>query len=302
LPDPEAFKKALDELDLLLSIDVNWSEIGWDADVVLPEATYLERTDNIIVRKGLKPKLALRKQAVEPLYDSKPRWWIFKALADRLGFGEHFPYETIDDHLAWQLAETGFRPEDFKATGEIALSHEEVWFDRADGLKFGTPSGKIELTSSLLEESNIPSWIPYESPPSLSENEFRLITGKTALHTQGRTTANNPLLNEIIGENKVLMHTKRAKQLGVETGDQVELSVPGYTATGPVKVTEFIHPEVVYMLHGFGDTVPLRTRSCGKGFSDARLAQGKLKAGVGGNCPLTDTVVTIVKANGQIES
>ena len=66
LPDPDAFIKAFDKLDLVLAIDVNWSETAWHADVVLPESTYLERTDYVIARSGLKPKLALRRKAVEP--------------------------------------------------------------------------------------------------------------------------------------------------------------------------------------------------------------------------------------------
>ena len=42
LPDPEAQKKALDKLDLLVALDSRYSETGWYADVLLPSATYLE--------------------------------------------------------------------------------------------------------------------------------------------------------------------------------------------------------------------------------------------------------------------
>ncbi len=44
------------------------------------------------------------------------------------------------------------------------------------------------------------------------------------------------------------------------------------------------------------DTVPMRSRSYGKGVSDGRLFGGKLADTVGGNCPVTDTVVVISKA------
>ena len=68
LPDPEAFKQGLMKLDLLVSIDVNYSHTAWVSDVILPEATYLERTDPVIAKGGPKPALWLRRQAVEPVY------------------------------------------------------------------------------------------------------------------------------------------------------------------------------------------------------------------------------------------
>lgn len=62
MPDPDVWIRAFEKLDLLVAIDVNWSWTSWYADVILPEATYLERTDNVIVRKGLRPQLALRQK------------------------------------------------------------------------------------------------------------------------------------------------------------------------------------------------------------------------------------------------
>ena len=296
LPDPVAFKKGIDKLDLFVVCDINWSEMAWQADVILPECTYMERTDNISVQKGLKPKLSLRQQAVEPRFDTKPRWWIFKELGKRLGMEECFPYETIEEHLEWSLSETKFKPADFKKTGLIPLTNKEIWFDRKTDMKFKTPSGKVELISTMLEEAGVPSWIPYEAPSKLRKNEFRVITGKSAVHTQGRTTGNNPLLNEIISDNPIYIHTSRAKALGLADGDQITMKTGNSVETGVLCVTDHIHPDVVYMMHGFGDSVPLRTRSHAKGVCDGKLLQGTLVETIGGNCPVTDAVVTIGKA------
>lgn len=296
LPDPEEFKKALSKLDLIVSIDVNYSETGWFSDIILPESTYLERTDHVISRNGLKPALALRRKAVEPLFDSKPRWYIFKALADRLGVGQYFPYKDINDLIAWQLEETGYKLEDFDKTGIIPLTKEPIWFDRKDGLKFKTPSGKLEIISENLEKNGIPSFAPYEPPERLPEGSFKLVTSKVAVHTQGRTTANNPLLNEIVSENHLYINTNKAKELGIKDDDLVEISSNGVIQRIKAKLTNLIHPEAVFMLHGFGDSVPLRTRSYNKGASDVKLQKGLLKVAVGGNCPLTECIVSVKKA------
>jgi thiosulfate reductase/polysulfide reductase chain A len=61
-------------------------------------------------------------------------------------------------------------------------------------------------------------------------------------------------------------------------------------------VTDLVHPEVAFLLHGFGDSVPIRTRSYGKGINDGRLCAGQLRVGTGGNCTFTEGIVTVRRA------
>ncbi len=50
------------------------------ADLVLPEATYLERYDPpAMVTTHKRPFVAIRQPAIQPFYESKPGWWIAKA-------------------------------------------------------------------------------------------------------------------------------------------------------------------------------------------------------------------------------
>ena len=57
-PDPDEQQRVLDNLDLLVAIDVNYSDTAWYADVILPEATYLERSNIIATQKGRSPALS----------------------------------------------------------------------------------------------------------------------------------------------------------------------------------------------------------------------------------------------------
>ncbi|MBI4965848.1 MAG: molybdopterin-dependent oxidoreductase [Desulfomonile tiedjei] len=295
-PDPEAFKKGLMKLDLLVTVDVNYSHTGWISDVILPEATYLERTDPAIAKGGPKPALWLRRQAVEPQYDSKPKWWIFKQLAERLGIGEYFPYNSAEELIEWQLKDIGFQLSDFDAKGYIELAKDQILWDRSDGLKFKTPSGKIEFVSSMLQDSGLPSFPPYESPKSPPKGHYRLLTGKIAIHTQG-TTLNNLYLNELQPENTLWINTNEAKKLGIKTGDTVEVSSNGCVQTVKASVTDFIHPDAVYTLHGFGREIPQQTRAYKRGMRDNTLMGGLLTVAVGGNCPITDCFVRVKKAS-----
>lgn len=291
LPDANTVRKALDKLDLIVTIEVNFSEIAWYSDVILPESIYLERADSIQMASGLKPQLFIRCQAVSPRYDTKPAWMILKELAGRLGVGRYFPYETIEDIWNFQLKDMGVTLEDFAKKGFVALTDSQIFWDRKDGIKFKTPSGKIELVSSLMEKAGFPSFEPYQPVERPAEGTFRLMVGRCAAHTHV-STQNNLYLNELVPENELWIHSAAAAKLGVKDGQKVEVRSPVAASTLKAKVTDAIHPEAVFMLHGFGKTVPAQTRACGKGASDTVLVEN-ISDPVGGSPALDHTFVTV---------
>ncbi|MEJ5329374.1 MAG: molybdopterin-dependent oxidoreductase [Desulfobaccales bacterium] len=291
IADSNTMRKALDTLDLIVAIDVNFSEIAWFADVILPESMYLERADSIQLASGLKPQLFIRRQAVSPRYDTKPSWEILKKLADRLGIGSYLPYESIEDIWNFQLQDLGVSLTDFDAKGFVALSKDPILWDRKDGIKFKTDSGKIELVSPLLEKAGFPSFPPYQPPARPPEGRFRLLVGRCAAHTHC-STQNNLYLNELVPENELWIHPQAAAKLGVQDGAFVEVESAVGRGRLKAKVTEFIHPEAVFMLHGFGKTVPAQTRAYQKGASDAVL-QENLSDMVGGSPAYEDTFITV---------
>ncbi|MGP8107477.1 MAG: molybdopterin-dependent oxidoreductase [Desulfobaccales bacterium] len=291
IPDAAATRQALDQLDLIVALEVNFSETAWYADVILPESMYLERSDCIQLVTGLKPALYMRRQAVTPRYDSLPAWLIIKKLAQRLGLGQYFPYETIEDIWNFQLKNLGVKIEDFEAKGFVPLADQPILWDREKGLKFKTPSGKIELVSSLMENAGIPSFVPYTHRPAPPADRFRLIVGRCAAHTH-ISTQNNYYLNELVPENELWINTQPAGRIGIKNGDYVEVSSRLGGGKIKAKVTDAIHPEAVFMLHGFGKTVPAQTRCYLKGASDA-LLQENVTDPVGGSPGLHETMVQV---------
>lgn len=294
IPDSTAVRRALDKLDLIVAIDINFSEIAWYADVILPESIYLERADSLQLVQGPRPQIRIRRQAVSPRYDTKPAWWILKQLGERLGIGQYFPYETIEDIWNFQLKDIqGVKLEDFDSKGFVALSDKAIFFDRKDGIPFKTPSGKIEFVSSLLEKAGFPSFPSYEPVSSPPEGSFRLMVGRCAAHTHV-STQNNVLLSELVPENELWIHTKAAARLGIKDGQYVQVISNPLKTNGRIraKVTDFIHPEAVFMLHGFGKTVPVQTRCYQKGASDA-LLQENISDKVGGSPALDETLVQV---------
>jgi len=291
IPDTTLTRRALDKLDLIVTIDINFSDIAWYSDVILPESVYLERTDCIQQANGMKPQMFLRRQAVPPRYDTREGAIILKQLGERIGIGQFFPYQDMEGFVRWQLEGTGFNLEDFDRSGFVAYTDKQILWDRKEGLKFKTPSKKIEFKSSLLEDAGFSSFPAYEPMPVIEDGRFRLITGRNALHTHV-STQNNPYLNELISENRLWINSRRASALGIKDNGLVTVSSNQGSATIKAFVTELIHPEAAFMLHGFGHEANLAARSYNKGASDA-LLQENITDRVGGSPALHDTIVTV---------
>ncbi len=302
LPDPEEQKKALNKLDLLVAIDSNYSETGWYADVLLPSATYLEKSSMLATGKGLRPQFRMRKQVIEPGNDAKPDWEIFKLLAERLGKGEYFKFKDIEEFWEWQLEGTGVTVADLAKKGFVSLTDKPIWWDRMKDLKFKTPTGKIEFVSTLLEESGVPSFKEYDRPGKPENGLFRLAFGRSPVHTHGNTM-NNPVLHEIMPENNLWINAEKAKELGIENGELVEVLSSDGSNSGTIhaNVSEFIHPEVVFMVHGFGRKVPWQTRGYNKGLGDYRFETGLLNVydPAGGGIALMECLVEVKKADSR---
>lgn len=293
-PDPERLKKMWEKLDLLVSVTFSWSDTAWHSDVVLPMSTYLERESIIATKNALKPQFFVRRRSVEPCYDTKADWEIVSGLAKRMGLPE-LAFETKEDVWNFQLEGTGVTIEDFDAKGMVTLASKPRYLD-FDSYKFKTPSGKIEIISKNLEENGIASLKPYESPRKPSEGEFRLTFGRCALHTQGHTV-NNPLLSEQMSENVLWINTKEAEKLGISHNEYVHVSQNGYTETIKANVTDIIHPEAVFVIHGFGHRLQVESRAFGKGLADNKFMPNGMEVWdqAGGAIAYQEHFVTVTK-------
>ena len=272
-PDPDRLLQKFEKLDFLVSVSFTWSDTAWYSDVVLPLSPYLERESIIACKNGLKPYFFVRQRAVAPRFDTRSDWEILCGLSKRLGVKE-LAFDSIEAIWGYQLKDTGARPEDFDATGFVNLA-DAAKYRKPDELKFSTPSGKIEIISEKIENHGLASLKPYEPPKRPPESQFRLTFGRCALHTQGHTV-NNPMLFEQMPENVLWINDKAAEALKIADGEHVTVSRNGYSETISAKVTPLLHPEAVFVVHGFGHRLPVESRAFGKGLADNRFMQGGL--------------------------
>ncbi len=275
IPQPQRTRDAIEKLDLLVVVDIMPVEQVRFADLVLPEATYLERYDSPTIGSSARePFVSVRFPVVPPMYDTRPGWWIAKELAKRLGLEAFFPWATPEEHLAKVIEPMGINALELRNLGAVAFPGKPYLEDHAgdDTPLFPTESGKIELFSEKLKSLGadpLPRFTPPAPPPA---GYFRLLYGRAPVHSFARSE-NNKALNALMPENELWLHTVPAKALGLRDGERVVLENTEGVKSLPIRVriTEAIRRDCVFMAHGFGGRSKAMRRAYNRGASDTSL-------------------------------
>lgn len=298
VPNPAKSIEAMMKLDLLVAIDIKPLDTAMMADVILPECTYLERHDSLKIDKGMSLSVGIRQPVVEPLYKSKAGWWICKELGNRLGAGGYFPYETYEGHIIKECAAMGIDYNELKKVGTIFYpGTDDPYITMANQPVFKTPSGKIELYSSQLAEKGfdpIPKYNRIEQP---EKGWFRLLSGRSPVHSFSRTT-NNQRLYELFKENVLWVNAAAASAMGIKDGQEIILVNRDNVRSEKIKakVTQRIRNDCVYMVHGFGAKSRRLSRAYGKGADDSRMMTRFVADPISGSTGMRVNFVRIEKA------
>jgi len=296
LPNEAETLKAIDQLDLLVVCDTVPSEIAGYADVVLPEVTFLERHDELLVGWGRQGWTSLRQPVMPAPGDQKPGWWIAKALAGKLGIPGCMPFDDMEEYLAARVAKSGLSWETLKAEGVIMGPKQPITVEEGAQIAFDTPSGKVEFWSDQLAKAGFDAVPKYTPPRAAPQGHFALVTGRAPVHTFSRTQS-NPLLADLMPENEVWVNAATAAKLGVKAGQYVRLRNEDGVTTNRVKVkaTQRIRPDTLYLVYGFGHTNPRLKRAFQKGASAAQLNTRYVTDPLMGGTSLHGNFVSIVK-------
>jgi len=274
------------------------------ADLVLPEATYLERYDMpAMVESAKTPYLATRFPVIAPRHDTRAGWWIAKQLASRLGLDAYFPWQTPEEHLAKLVEPLHTTVAALKVRGAVSLPGRPYIEDRlpTDGALFATESGKIELYSHTLKSLGFDPLPRFTEPADPPTGSFRLIYGRSPVHSFARTQ-NNAALHALMSENELWIHTHSARDAGVSDGDRVRLQNTDGVLGGQVrvKVTEGIRRDCVYLVHGFGHKSKAMQKANGRGASDTEMMSRVKVDPIMGATGMRVTFVRLIK--GEAES
>ncbi|MDV7188501.1 molybdopterin-dependent oxidoreductase [Lutibacter sp. TH_r2] len=301
IPDTKQLKEAMDALEFMVVIDTMPTDITGYADVILPECTYLERSDIVRSATNRHPSIAVRFAAVKPKYQSKPGAWIAKEIGMRLGLEDYYQYKDFDEVIDWQLKELGTSREEMEKIGvkNYPRTSRPMYLNEDETYEFGTASGKIEFYSHELKNLGfdpMPTYTPHPEPP---QGFYRLNYGRSPMHTFSRT-ANNPNLNDLKSENNLWVNPKTARILGLKTNQEVWLKNQDDIISNfsiKVRVTERVRWDSVYMVHGFGHDNKKLTRAFGKGIDDTKMISKIFVDPIMGGTGMRGNFVSILTEN-----
>lgn len=107
MPDTGKTVQMLKEMELTVVIDTMPSDTAMYADVILPECTYLERTDPINSFRGIEPSIAVRNRVIDPLYETKPVIEILRGLTTKISKPLFEISKKYDEEIQYAIEDYG---------------------------------------------------------------------------------------------------------------------------------------------------------------------------------------------------
>ena len=247
-PNRERVQEMFKHLELAVACELYMSETALECDIVLPETSFYEQAE---LRQGMwiGPEVVLCQPVVDPVGESKPPYEIVKGIAEKMGWGEHFPYEKWEDWGEVMMENVPMSLDEIKQKGFWA---GEVRYNRVpEGLP--TPSGKIEIFSSAYEEAGFNGYPEYTERSVIPDDDYPLqVThSKFSMHCN-IVTQNNPFLMEVCGENWVEINRVDAQKYGIRDDSMVVVESPKDKIKIKAKVVEGLVPGCVSIRHGHG--------------------------------------------------
>ena len=247
-------EQRLRSLDLLVVADFFLSETASLADVVLPSAQWAEEEGTMTNLEG---RVILRRRAADPPDGVWSDLEIVRAIADRLGRGEHFAFASpadVFDELrrasAGGVADySGITYEKIDAQQGVfwpCPSLEHAGTPRLFAERFATPNGRARFHP-------VRHGTPAEEPDA--EYPLYLTTGRALSQYQsGTQTRRIERLAALAPEPLLEINPVAAQRAGVTDGMLVTLVSRRGTAVARARVTRDIREDTVFVPFHWGGT------------------------------------------------
>ena len=145
-------EEAFSKIDFIVVADQSMTDTAKWADILLPAADWYEQSD-MYAACGTQPYLVWADKAMEPLYESKSDFDIYKMIVEKMGYGEFWGWKTNEDALAEVL--------DSDALREMGITFDKLKEEKVmrilpgdpyrpyEGGAFNTPTASIRKRRSL---------------------------------------------------------------------------------------------------------------------------------------------------------
>ncbi|MGB9886728.1 MAG: molybdopterin-containing oxidoreductase family protein [Moorellales bacterium] len=238
LEDSKRVAEALRKLDLLVVFELFMTPTAELADYVLPVTWFLE--SNAITEYAGMNFIAARARAIHPCGEAREEGEVLLEILAKLGAINELPFSNYGEYLDFRLSPLNLSFEEFARAGYVISPNLERKYERgllrADGRPgFETPTGRVELYSTILEKFGYdplprykePSPSPYSAPALFTDYPFIMITGTRTLPFYHGLGLQIPAFRKLHPEPLLEISAAAAERLGIHEGDLVVLEVPG---------------------------------------------------------------------------
>ncbi len=164
--------QALKATDLLVTLDITWTPTAELSDFVLPAACWLERPDmGNFASIGAYPLVQAGEAAlparVPGKYERLNDYEFWRELGIRLGQGEHWPWKTFEEVWEYRLQEIMAKRQVKTLSELLRRQRWEIERPQPGACARGplaTPSGKVEIFSTILERLGYDPLPGYRQP------------------------------------------------------------------------------------------------------------------------------------------
>ncbi|MBU3947881.1 MAG: molybdopterin-dependent oxidoreductase [Proteobacteria bacterium] len=261
-PNSNKLKKALECLDFLAVMTTVPNETSEMADLVLPGATFLERTevwDGPLL--GSMGYMSIRNKVTEYHESwSEIKFWL--NLARHMGYEKYFPWQDDDEVFKHVFKDTGINIDEYLGKTNMIPFGGELKYKTYEETGFPTPTGKIELFSTIMQSVGFdpmptftePPESPINDPETAKEYPVILTTGSRVLQYTHSSYRETYLNDKKAPEPYAEIHPATAGYYGI--GDEEVINVA--TKRGAIQIrarlTEDILPHVINIPHAWANS------------------------------------------------
>ncbi len=250
-PNTHHVRECLAAVELLVLQDIFPSETSAYADVLLPGASFAEKTGTFT---NTERRVQLVRQAIEPLGDAKPDWWITAELARRLlarlpdRVDAKAPWAGWDypDSAAVMAEINALTPSYGGITHARLAAGARLQWPCPNGEHPGTPILHVDaFTRGKGRFMPIDHLPPAEQP----DDDFPMVmtTGRVLYHWHGGAiTRRAEGLMQVYGETLIEVNPDDALRLGIAAESQVRVASRRGQIEARAWLTERVPPGVVY--------------------------------------------------------
>jgi len=247
---------ALRALDLLVVMDYFMTPTAMLADYVLPAADWLERPV-VSPIAGMRNYILAGERSVEPEYERRDDYQLWRGLGLRLGQQEYWPWKTLEECYDYRFKPLGYTFKQLVDTNGIVGPPEFKKYEKYGG--FATPTRKVELYSTIFEKLGydpLPAYeeapeTPVSAPELAREYPLILTTGgriKYFYHSEFRQI--KPM-RKMHPDPTLQIHPDTASKLGIRDKDWVYVETHLGRVRFKAELFDGIDPRVVHAEHSW---------------------------------------------------